>query len=341
MPVTHDSATRAPHLMGEGNDLLASMMRIGPLQEGRNATDWPGLSVVRFSQPGHQVMPFMASLCVAIQGEKRIYVGNEAFTYGPLQYLVVSLALPLEAEITRASVQDPFLGLVLEFDMGLLGQLLIDMEGSAAPTNADLRLGGRLRGHSRTRPNQSQGDRIHPDEVNSPVYVSPMDKPLEEALGRLLRALTDPLDRQALATSINREILYRLIRGEQGDRVRSLALQNGASRRMARIVRYLSEHFSEPIAIEQLARDWGLSTSALHHSFHKATGMSPLQFLKKTRLHRARALMLDEGMDASSAAYEVGYGSLPQFSREFKRMFGMCPSDVRRQRSRRALSRSW
>jgi len=161
--------------------------------------------------------------------------------------------------------------------------------------------------------------------------VSAVDAELEGALCRLLEALRDPLDCQALATGINREILYRLIRGDQGGRLLDVALQDGANRRMSRIVRYLSEHFNEPIGIEQLAHDWGLSTSALHHSFHKATGMSPLQFLKKTRLCKARALMVERGLDAGLAGYEVGYTSNSQFSREFKRMFGMCPSEIRRQ----------
>jgi len=160
------------------------------------------------------------------------------------------------------------------------------------------------------------------------LFVSRTSSTLQGALIRLLRLLSNPTDLRILGSSIVREILYRVLQGEQGGQLRHLVLRDSGSHRIATLVRFLNENYSERLTIADTARAASMSNSTLHHRFREVTSMSPLQYLKKIRLHHARTMMVDRGLNATEAGLQVGYGSASQFSREFKRLFGYPPGQV-------------
>jgi AraC-like DNA-binding protein len=165
------------------------------------------------------------------------------------------------------------------------------------------------------------------------IDVSPLDAGLLDAVVRLVRLLDSPTEARFLAPLVRREIVYRLLRGEQGDRLRHTAVLGGHSHRIARALERLRNEFDQPLRIEEIARELGMSVSGFHHHFRAVTAMSPLQFQKQIRLQEARRLMLGEDLDAASAGYRVGYGDASHFTREYKRLFGAPPArDVERLR---------
>lgn len=165
------------------------------------------------------------------------------------------------------------------------------------------------------------------------IDVSPLDAGLLDAVVRLIRLLNSPTDARFLAPLVTREIVYRLLAGEQGDRLRYIAALGGHTHRIAKAIERLRKDFDQPLRIEDLAGELGMSVSGFHHHFKEVTAMSPLQFQKQLRLQEARRLMLDEHLDATSAGYRVGYDDASHFNREYKRLFGAPPMrDVERLR---------
>jgi AraC-like DNA-binding protein len=191
----------------------------------------------------------------------------------------------------------PYLGLTMELDLRMIAQLMLDNGMPSAHPSKDL-LG---------------------------IAVSEVSMPLLDAFNRLLDLLEHPEDIPALAPLIRQEIFYRLLIGEQGPRLRQITSIGNHGYQIARAIDWLKENFSKPVKIEELAGKVGLSVSAFHNHFRSMTAMSPLQFQKKMRLNEARRLMLSEHLDASRAAFEVGYESPSQFSREYSRLFGSPP----------------
>jgi AraC-like DNA-binding protein len=157
------------------------------------------------------------------------------------------------------------------------------------------------------------------------INVSPLDARLLDPVVRLVRLLDTPAQAPFLLPLIAREIVYRLLMGEQGDRLRHIALQGSHTHRIARAIERLRNEFDQPLRIEDIAQELGMSISSFHHHFRAVTAMSPLQFQKQIRLQQARQLMLGEGLDASSAGYRVGYNDASHFNREYKRLFGRPP----------------
>jgi AraC-like DNA-binding protein len=165
------------------------------------------------------------------------------------------------------------------------------------------------------------------------IDVSPLDARLLDAVVRLVRLLDSPADARFLTLPVTREIVYRLLMGEQGGRLRHLAIQGGYTSHIARAVERLRRDFDQPLHIESLAQELGMSVSGFHHHFKAVTAMSPLQFQKRLRLQEARRLMLGEGLEAASAASRVGYHDASHFNREYKSLFGVPPMrDVQRLR---------
>jgi len=161
---------------------------------------------------------------------------------------------------------------------------------------------------------------------NQPApFVSPISSNVQDALIRLLRLLDIPDDLQVLGSGIVREIYYWVLQGEQGGQLRHLLFRDSGSYRIINLISYLNEHYAEQISIDEIAQIANMSTSALHQKFRDITCMSPLQYLKKIRLHNARILMVERGIKASDAGFKVGYTNPSQFSREFKRLFGLPP----------------
>jgi AraC-like DNA-binding protein len=272
------------------------------LDEGVTETPWPGLVVGRSDKPVPRFpLLYSPSLCIVAQGRKHVYLADDHISYDPLHYLVVTLPMPLEAEIVEASAKQPFLSLALEIDVSMVGKLLLEMAE----------------------------EELQPETMINPtqaIYASPMTADLLEAVLRLFRALENPIDRRILGPGAVTEILYHILRGEQGSFLRALALRDGGSHRIAQIVRFLQENYNQSLDISSIAGFAGMGNSTLHHAFEKIVGQSPIQYLKKIRLHQARLMIVSNGLGASEAAYNVGYNNPSQFSREFKRQFGLPPS---------------
>lgn len=237
------------------------------------------------------------SICLIAQGAKRVLLGEETYIYDTHHYLIASVNLPIMAEVIEASSEKPYLGLMLRLDRKAIAQMMLD---SNLPS-------------PRTR-ESSRGLAV--GEVSASLLV---------AFQRLIDLLYEPEDIPVLAPLIQREILYRLLVGEQGPRLRQTVAAGSQSHQIARSIDWLKDNFARQLRIDDLAAHARMSTSTFHHHFRALTAMSPLQFQKRLRLHEARRLMLADHLDASTAAFQVGYESPSQFNREYSRMFGAPP----------------
>jgi len=280
---------------------IAPLIERYTMEEGVTETQYPGLILGRFNRPVPRYpLVYSPSICVVAQGRKHVYSANERVVYDPLHYLVVALPLPLEAEVVIASPKRPFLAMALEIDMSMIGKLLLEM---------------------------SEEEQLEEDShLGKAICTSNMNENLLNAVKRLLQALETPATRRILGPGAAWEILYHVLKGEQGTFLRSIVLQNGVSKNIMRVVRYLQKNYNEQHNITSIARYACMSKSTLHHAFGKFVGQSPIQYLKKIRLHQARIMMVGKNYNAGEAAHEVGYNSSSQFSREFKRQFGLLPS---------------
>ncbi|EFH80472.1 AraC family transcriptional regulator [Ktedonobacter racemifer] len=253
--------------------------------------------------PVHSVVE--PSLCVIAQGSKEVLLGNSRYRYDPSQYLLATVELPRVSQVLEASKERPYLGLRLELDPTLVSSVMVEAGHASSPGRADARA----------------------------IAVSPLDGNLLDAFVRLTRLLDAPAEARVLLPLITREIMYWLLMGEQGGRLRYLAIQGGYTPHIARAVKRLRQDFDQPLHVEQIAQELGMSVSGLHSHFKAVTAMSPMQFQKRLRLQEARRLMLNEDLDAASAAYRVGYNDASHFNREYKSLFGVPPMrDVQRLR---------
>jgi AraC-like DNA-binding protein len=265
-----------------------------------------GLWLRRASRPTETVHGVsVPAFCVIAQGSKEIWLGGECYRYDPAHYLMATSALPVASRITEASLERPFLNLLLRLDPALVGSVMVEAGYPVPRTQSAVRA----------------------------IDVSPLDTDLLDAVVRLVRLLDTPTDARVLAPLITREIFYRLLVGEQGDRLRQIATLGGHTHRIAKAINRLRDDFDRPLRIESLAQELGMSVSGFHQHFKEVTAMSPLEFQKQLRLQEARRLMLGEGIDATSAGYRVGYNDVSHFTREYKRLFGEPPRrDVERLR---------
>jgi AraC-like DNA-binding protein len=240
------------------------------------------------------------------QGSKEVLLGSDCYRYDADRYLITAAALPVATRVIEASEERPYLGLVLGLDPALVGSVMVEA-GHPAP-----------REHAAVRA----------------FDVSPLDTGLLDAVLRLLRLLDSaPEEAHFLRPLVTREIVFRLLKGEQGARLCHTAVLGGHSHRIARALERLRNDFDQPLRIEDIARESGMSVSGFHHHFKAITAMTPLQFQKQLRLQEARRLMLGENLDAASAGFHVGYGDASHFTREYKRLFGAPPMrDVERLR---------
>jgi AraC-like DNA-binding protein len=277
------------------------------IREEGTAVPLEGLMLRRASSPtelGHGVS--YPALCVIAQGSKEVLLGDERYCYDANRYLITTAALPIASRVTGASEERPYLGVVLRLDPALVGSVMVEA-GQPAP-----------REHAAVRA----------------FDVSPLDAGLLDAVVRLLRLLDSPAEEaRFLRPLVTREIVFRLLKGEQGGRLRHVAVLGGHTHRIARALERLREDFDRPLRIEDVSRELGMSVSGFHHHFKAVTAMSPLQFQKQMRLQEARRLMLGEDLDAASAGHRVGYHDASHFTRDYKRLFGAPPArDVGRLR---------
>ena len=293
------------------SELAARIARSAP-GDGVHATAHPPLSLVRLSGPtACTPVVYEPRLVIVAQGSKSATLAGQTYVYNPLNYLVVSVTLPVTGQVIEATPDEPYLCLRLDIDPDDVAGLIAE---SGKPQAQD------------AVQNEANG-------IDLGLYAARVTAPLMDAVLRLMRLLDTPEDLAVLGPMTQREILYRVLTGELGHRLRALATTDTRSSRIARAVSRLREDYLQPLSIDELARTVHMSTSSFHHQFKAVTTMSPLQFQKHLRLHEARRLMMAGGMEALSAARHVGYESPSQFSREYKRLFGAPPrSEVGRSR---------
>lgn len=276
---------------------LASLLNEVAVDEGTQRTSIEGVEVTRRSQSSPRTpVVYQPNIVVVGQGQKRGYLGDQVYQYDPFNYLVLSVPLPAECE-WEASPEEPLLLVAINVDPAMLGEMLLEMDEPLPP------VGPTPRG----------------------ISTTPMSEELGGAVIRLLECLRSPIDSRMLGRQTVREIVYRVLRGEQGGALRALASRDDHFTRIARVLRHIHAEYTRPLGADEMARRAGMSVSAFHHSFKLVTASSPLQYLKRIRLDRARRLMAHDGYNASTAARAVGYESPSQFSREFKRLFGVTP----------------
>src|SRR5918995_1314079 len=297
--MNHQQSERETQRAQAGRDELAERVARAVREDG--AVEVPGgLRLLRQSSPtpkDHGVSS--PAFCVIAQGSKEVLLGDDCYRYDANRYLITAAALPTATRITEASEERPYLGVVLGLDPALVGSVMVEA-GQPAP-----------REHAAVRA----------------FDVSPLDAGLLDAVVRLVGLLDSPAEEaRFLRPLITREIVYRLLKGEQGGRLRQIAVLGGHAHRIAGALERLREDFDRPLRVEDIARESGMSVSGFHHHFKAVTAMSPLQFQKQLRLQAARSLMLGEDLDAGSAGHRVGYSDASQFSREYKRLFGASPA---------------
>lgn len=264
----------------------------------RNDTAVPGLSLFRREEPTAPASGmYEPSICMVAQGAKRVMLGDDTYVYDAQRYLITSVHLPTVVQILEASREKPYLGLMLKLDPRELSQLMAD---------SDL-----------PPPRTQQSSRG--------MATGKVTLPLLTAFQRLIDLLDEPADIPILSPIIQREIIYRLLVGDQGARLRQIASAGSQSHQIARAIDWLKSNFAQPLRIDDLAGQAGMSSSTFHHHFRSMTALSPLQYQKRLRLQEARRLMLGERLDAGTAAFQVGYESPSQFNREYNRLFGAPP----------------
>jgi AraC-like DNA-binding protein len=278
-------------------DILAALIARHAPEDGMHEMPVPGLAVIRQGAPTDR-MPVLhqPAVCIIAQGAKVVTLGEETYRYDPASHLVISVDLPLTGQVVEASPERPYLCVRIDLEPALLSELMLQR-----PPAPD---GGMSRG----------------------LHLARTTPELTDAAARLLRLLDRPQDTAVLAPLIRREIHYWLLAGDHTGIVRQIGAPESRLSQVNRAIAWIRGNFDRPFSIEAVAREAGMSASALHQHFKAVTAMSPLQYQKQIRLQEARRLMLGEASDAQAAGYRVGYESPSQFSREYARLFGTPPA---------------
>jgi AraC-like DNA-binding protein len=265
---------------------------------GRLDTAISALALSRRDAPTEAISHmYEPCICLVAQGAKRVLLGGDTYVYDVRHFLITSVDLPTVVQVIKASREKPCLSLLLKLDRREIAQLMVD---------------------SKLPPPRAQ-------QSSRGMATGKVTLPLLSAFQRLIDLLAEPKDIPILAPIIQREILYRLLVDDQGTRLRQIASAGSQSQQVARAIDWLKSNFTRPLRIDDLASQVNMSLSTFHHHFRTLTAMSPLQYQKWLRLNEARRLMLTENTDAATAAFNVGYESPSQFSREYSRLFGAPP----------------
>jgi AraC-like DNA-binding protein len=256
----------------------------------------PGLTVIRETAPtALQYAISKPLVALVLQGSKRVTMGSETFDFGAGESLLITADVPTVSQITRANSGMPYFSLVIDLDPAVIASLVLEM-GSA------------------------------PSAAGTPVRIDPTEVEVADAALRLMCLLDRPTSLPILQTQLFRELHFWLLSGKHGGAIRSLGVTDSHAQRVARAVALIRTNFAQPLRGEHLAEIAGMSPSSFHEHFRAVTSLTPLQFQKQLRLIEARRMMLADGEMISSAAYAVGYESIPQFTREYGRMFGLTPA---------------
>lgn len=290
--------TGADSVTSVSNDMLSNSIARWAEGGELHTTAVPGLSLFRRDQPTEPISGmYELSVCLVAQGAKRVLLGDDNYLYDAQHYLITSVDLPAIVQVIEASPTKPYLGLSLTFELREVAQLMVE---------------GNL---PQPRPQQSSRG----------MATGLVTQQLQDAFVRLIDLLDDEKDIPILAPTIQREILYRLLVGEQGERLRQIATAGSQSHQISKAIGWLRSNYTKAVSMDELAGLANMSSSTFHHHFRSLTALSPLQYQKQLRLQEGRRLMLVERLDAANAAFQVGYESPSQFSREYSRMFGAPP----------------
>jgi AraC-like DNA-binding protein len=251
-----------------------------------------------FSSPTEPLLNLaVPTFHVIAQGSKEAQLGEEHYRYDPYQYCIGTVELPLVTHVVEASSERPYLSVSLELDPILVGSVMSE-SGQTPP--------------------------LDPTDTKA-FSVKSLDADLLDAVVRLVRLIENPIEAPVLVPLVKREIVYRLLMGEQGERLRHIAIFGGYTPPIAKVIERMHRDLDQPIRIENIARELGMSVSGFHHHFKAVTALSPLQFQKRLRLQEARRLMLGERLDAANAGHRVGYHNASHFNREYKSLYGLPP----------------
>lgn len=282
--------------------MVALLKSLAP-EEGYNLTPFPDVRILRSDSPlARTPVLYDPGIVIVCQGRKRGYFGDQLYLYDEQNYLAVSVPVPFVME-TDASPERPLLALYLHLNFQMAAELMIEIDQqvpTASPT-----------------PPQS-------------MMSSPMDEVLRSAVLRFLTAMTDPLEAAILGPALLRELYFRILTGPQGSAMRSSLSVQGQFGKICQSLKRIHRTFSQPLNITQLANEAGMSVPTFHSHFKAVTQTSPIQYVKSARLHQARLLMVRQEMTAAAACHAVGYESASQFTREFKRLFGLPPAEEAR-----------
>ncbi|WP_028401170.1 AraC family transcriptional regulator [Ectobacillus panaciterrae] len=277
-------------------------------RDGSHETAIPSLFFSRYStvtEPTYGI--HNPSLCIVVQGEKEVLLAQERFRYGPADYFVTSIDLPITGQVMEASSDVPYLALKLEFTPSQVLEVLSD---------AEIRVSQK-------------------ENAKRAMFVGRIESSMLDAVIRLARLLDNPKDIPVLAPLFTKEILYRVLQGQHGDALKQIAIEGSSTYRIRDVIEHIMNNYERSFRIEELAEITNTSASSLHRHFKEVTAMSPIQFQKQLRLQEARRLLLSESTDAADVAFRVGYESPTQFSREYSRMFGFPPrEDIKRLREK-------
>lgn len=281
------------------NQELAQLVDQWTQEKGTFETPIMGLTLYRaetLTQPSSSMMD--ASLCMIAQGKKQVILSEETYTYDSNHFLFTAIDLPVIAQVLEASVERPYLSIVLRLDPYVLAQIMLEAHIPFKDVNTE----------------------------KKGMAVGVVNSELNDAFIRLIKLLDTPQDIPILSPLIIKEIFYRLLMSPQGNRLKRIVAAGTTGHRIVKAIEWLKTNFAKSFSVEELASTMGMSASSFHQHFRDITSMSPLQYQKRMKLTEARRLLMTEEYDISTTSIQVGYESLSQFSREYKRFFGVSPS---------------
>ncbi|KVD92586.1 AraC family transcriptional regulator [Burkholderia stagnalis] len=308
---TKRTATCPPEPLSRSRKRMVALLRALAPDEGYNLTALPSVRVLRSNRAlSRTPVLYDPGIVIVCQGSKRGYFGGQRYLYDAHHYLAVSVPVPFTME-TDATPAHPLLALYLHLDFAMAAELAaqIDREGATERMQA-------------------------PKSMMS----TPMDDAMQASVLRFVEALHQPLEAAVLGPALLRELYFRVLTGAQGDAMRAALAMRGQFGRIGKSLRLIHADYAQPLDVAQLAGEAGMSVPSFHSHFKAITQVSPMQYVKSTRLHQARLLMVRQGLSAEAAGHAVGYASPSQFSREFKRLFGSTPAaEAKRMRERFAI----
>jgi AraC-like DNA-binding protein len=299
-----------PHATSSRKRTVELLRALAPA-EGYSLTALPGVRILRSDRPlARTPVLYDPGIVIVCQGRKRGYFGDRLYVYDAQHYLAVSVPVPFTME-TDASPAEPLLALYLHLDFALAAELMLQID---------------------------RQDPSGPAQAPQSMMSSPMDRDMRASVLRLLEALHRPLEAAVLGPGLLRELYFRVLTGEQGGTMRASLALKGQHGKIGRALRRIHAGYAQPLTLPELAREAGMSAPSFHSHFKAITQTSPMQYLKSTRLHQARLLMVRQDLSAEAACRSVGYGSASQFSREFRRLFGLTPAaEAKRMRASFAI----